>query len=685
MAFPDTALDVHVQAFLDGWVDFGPLFSVVDDYYTDEYLDEYLGRLIRDNGRLPEQEISITEGRSDEAGAVDPASVTVTLWNHDGALTPGDPRSVWFPAWDRGCPFRILIGDTVVFWGEVSEIVVTFPQGDLSRVLASELGDLASVPIERLGYANVEVTASGILRRLNQRTKPLRSALSRRVTEPNNLPHVFDYFPMEDGTEASRLTSGLPESTAAMVFSGELLLASGSGLAGSKPLASVAEGKEALWFATVNGFDTSGVIEVFMKMPAEPDVFTTFRPIEVRTTGDLARLSVEVIQYAGDSAIRFSAFDGGGVRLHQSIAGLEGSRIFFQPNHLQMRLELSESGGNTEWALVWWSVTQGVDPGAGFSDTWSGTFGQVTAVGGGAFAPPSGGVEVGHLIVHDGIERGWLVGPDVGKWGEEARTRISRLCTEEHIPAVFTGGDDLRSMKMGAQRPLSLPDLLEECATADRGILCEQRDGFAVRYVHRRYRYNREPSMTLDAALSEIANPFTPTTDDQLTRNDVTATRTDGTSVRAFNQASIDKVGVYDEEFTVNVASDLVVRHIAGWQLHLGDDNGMRVPQLTIDLTVAPQLIDAWLAMRVGHEVRIVNPPPQLIFGLAPVLWADEEVDWDDPASWGEITPIDLVVQGWTETFTSVSWVVTLNCSPAAPWKVAKWGDPWNGPLPQGL
>src|SRR5690606_5941361 len=115
------------------------------------------------------------------------------------------------------------------------------------------------------------------------------------------------------------------------------------------------------------------------------------------------------------------------------------------------------------------------DPGGEFGDTWASSVGLVTGIGGGCEVGPPGGFSQGHLILHDGIGAGWLVGPDVGRFGETARSRVSRLAsTEEGFPITLTSGGDNRSMPMGPQRALPLPDLLEECAETDRGgILCE--------------------------------------------------------------------------------------------------------------------------------------------------------------------------------------------------------------------
>lgn len=87
MTFPDDLLDVRDEIEVDGeWVDIS-------------------------DGRLFDQTVTITRGRSDESQLVAPSSMSATYDNADGALTPSNPESPYWPAVDRGTRYRRTLPD----------------------------------------------------------------------------------------------------------------------------------------------------------------------------------------------------------------------------------------------------------------------------------------------------------------------------------------------------------------------------------------------------------------------------------------------------------------------------------------------------------------------------------------------------------------------------------------------
>jgi hypothetical protein len=61
------------------------------------------------SGRILDQGLSIHRGRSNESGALEPSTVTVELDNRDGALTPGNGASPYYPNIRRGTPLRVSV------------------------------------------------------------------------------------------------------------------------------------------------------------------------------------------------------------------------------------------------------------------------------------------------------------------------------------------------------------------------------------------------------------------------------------------------------------------------------------------------------------------------------------------------------------------------------------------------
>jgi hypothetical protein len=209
---------------------------------------------------------------------------------------------------------------------------------------------------------------------------------------------------------------------------------------------------------------------------------------------------------------------------------------------------------------------------------------------------------------------------------------------------------------MGSQRPNTLLTLLGQCEASDGGVLYEDRSALALRYRCRASHYNQPIALTLDyTQAGHVAPPLEPVDDDQRTRNDRTVTRDGGSSARAVLesgalsiQAPPAGVGTYDDSVTLSLARDSQVEPIAWWRLHLGTWDEARYPTVHINLAAAPLLIPDVLALEIGDRIQIINPPT-----------------WLPPG------PIDLIVEGYTETIGHpCDWDIVLNCTPAGPWTV---------------
>lgn len=171
--------------------------------------------------------------------------------------------------------------------------------------------------------------------------------------------------------------------------------------------------------------------------------------------------------------------------------------------------------------------------------------------------------------------------------------------------------------------------------------------------------YNQEPKLVLDYSAGHIAPPFEPVEDDQI-RNDWTVTRDGGSSGYATLEDGAlsvqdppDGIGLYQDSATLNLFSDEQARNAAGWLLHLSSWDEARYPSVTLRLHKTPELIPDVLSLDVGDKIRIE--------GL-PVRFASGNV-------------VELIIDGWSETFQPRAWELTFNCSPAGPYTVGIVGD----------
>lgn len=147
----------------------------------------------------------------------------------------------------------------------------------------------------------------------------------------------------------------------------------------------------------------------------------------------------------------------------------------------------------------------------------------------------------------------------------------------------------------------------------------------------------------------DVLNPLRPVLDDQGSRNDVTARRTDGGEARVTDAEHITAHGHRDDAVTVDVADDAQLPDQAGWRVLLGTVPGMRYPEITPALDVRPQLVDQWLGTELGDKGLITDLPPQHPTGT-----------------------VEVMAEGYTETIQPHRWDVRINASPGGPWTVGQ-------------
>ncbi|MFI8278518.1 hypothetical protein ACIGBH_27330 [Streptomyces sp. NPDC085929] len=489
----------------------------------------------------------------------------------------------------------------------------------------------------------VPAEAAGIMRRLGQGAKPLASTLRRRIPRAGA---PVAYWPMEEGRLATQAYS--PVTGVAPLTTVGFDYAADSSLLGSDPLprlTAVASMSGVVPTYTSTGSWTVACVFYWPTAPASDTVL-----IEFRTTGSATR-----IRLTGQSGgILFEGFTAGGATLFS--AGIVTAGTDFYATWNRLEISANTSGGNVDFSVTWDNVS-----GSGWGDTTTvaATAGNVTSIST-VFGALAEGVSIGHLAVFPGSIDGVYDGADDGYLGEGASARITRLCSEEGVSVAAERADTA----LGPQTSDTLLALLGKAEAADLGVLSEDREGLGLHYRARTSYYNQPVALTLDyATAGHVAPPLEPVDDDQRLRNDRTVVRDGGSSARAVDttsplstQAPPAGVGVYDDSRTLSLGSDSQPADIAGWLLHLGTWDEARYPTVHVDLAAAPSLIPAILALDIGDRIQIINPPA-----------------WLPPG------PIDLIVEGYTETIGHPnSWDVVLNCSPAGPWTVAVTDDSVN-------
>lgn len=538
------------------------------------------------------------------------------------------------------------------FVGTIDEILPTWPAGDNAASSTTVDSD-----------SRVQITASDLVRRLRQGSKPLRSSLYRLVTSERVVPSVFAYWPCEDEPGAARLAAGLT-THGTISLTGKISTASASDLTASAPLPLVGANETASFVGTApTGSPDNWVVEWVALVPTMVTTPSFTRLMTVKSEGTAQTWHIS----ANSTQAQLEVLSSAGAVLETStpaIAGVQGEWTAY-------RLDALQNGANIDWTLRYTVLATGF--GGATSDTFVGTLGRVTAIDTTTTAP-SGGMAFGHIVVHDGqLTLGWQAGADTAWVGESAAHRIWRLCVEEGVPVEVVGewtqyqklrGELLQSEALGPQARDRLLELVAAAAAVDLGVLTTRRSAPGFLYRTRQTIENQATALELDAAANHIINPLRPALDDQRLRNDVTVTSRTGSSARVVDAASVAAEGLYDTEAELNAVGGVTVQDAilgavtgladavdgqneqqASWRLTLGTWPGLRYPSVVVDLGVAPDLIPAFHDLEIGDRVTLRHLPAQ---------HPDEE--------------IDLLVEGISERLSPTNWTATLTCSPGGPW-----------------
>ncbi|MER5882722.1 hypothetical protein ABT160_02720 [Streptomyces sp. NPDC001941] len=487
------------------------------------------------------------------------------------------------------------------------------------------------------------IEAAGIQRRLGQGRKPLDSTLRRRIPSDST---VLAYWPMEEDKAASQFYSPLA-GVKPLIVAGSIDYATDTDLPGALGLPHLHTGAS-LWGAVPGPASAAGRwhVEHMVNMPSSPGSATAY--MDVFTTGTIARVRISL--GGGSSHVRFDAYDGAGTLL-----GSQNSTTAttLYGGWRRLRLFCEPSGGNIRVALTW--LTPDDQPGFFIDTIFAGSIGRVAYVSVPSLPAALDGIGMGHLAVFNTSNTSIFNLADAAFAGDYAGWRMDRLAGEEVVPVSLTA-PPWESERVGTQASDTLLGLLQSAADTDGGILYERRDRLALAYRDRISLYNQAVALPLSYIVDgEVGPPLEPAEDDQQIRNDVTVTRSGGSSARvtqttgALSVADPEDggVGTYDESVTLSLYLDSQAEQQAAWRVALGTWDEARYPTIRVMLHAVPYLIDEVLALDIGDRLTIASPP----------AWLPPDL-------------IDQLAFGYSEVLDQFTWDVYFNCVPAGPWTV---------------
>lgn len=481
------------------------------------------------------------------------------------------------------------------------------------------------------------IVAAGVLRRMVQGGDPLNGPIYRATVNDTS---VHGYWPMEDQPGATSIASGSPAGRAMSIAGTTPDFASYDGVAASHPILTL---RQTTLTGYAGGTVPAGVIHARC-LTAVPTTADTNNAVLMRVfaTGTAARWD---IVYGNDGGLTLYAYDA----LHTQILA-QGVGFRINGEQVFVSLDLVQNGANIDWKLY----TRAVSDGAVLQFTGtlnSQTVGAVTAV---QISPDRllADTSIGHLTIASAVPTADVQSALRGYAGETAGRRIERLCGEEGFIFTAAGGLD-QSVAMGAQRPISLYELISECEAADMGQVFESRDQLGLCYRTRDSRQYQNAALAVAYGdLSEL----TPVEDDQGTRNDVTVSRANGSSARATvdsgplsTPAPPNGVGRYSDRVEINIQTDTSLADQAQWRVTAGTVDEARYPSIVVNLERPPFTASA---AKTDQAVAVDHGDLITVTGL--------------PA-WMPPDTVEQHTIGQTETLEPFNYTVDYVCIPATP------------------
>jgi len=574
----------------------------------------------------------LERGRADESQRTR-SRIGFAINNSAGTYSPRNPTGPYYGLIGRNTPVRISARSYFRFHGEV----VAWPtQWDKSE---SDVW--------------VDIEAAGVMRRLGQGAKPLKSPLYRAISRSD----AVAYWPLEDGVNATQAAAALGGPAMSVTFAsgpGEFPFGASGPPGGGTTVDTTGDGD------TIMGL-TAPVTSPLGAGHNQWMIQSVWRAELTFTPGQ-------------STPIRLDTYDAIAWFPQLSATGTFSVRIFdLAASALITELDSGVNVLDSVWHHTAAYVRQaGADlavklylDGVQVASTTLagrtiGAFKKVALSVGNPSYP-----RVGHLYLTESAstaDGALTVDPNhvdaiYGHAGETAADRMARLCSETGIPFVVIG-DPARTAPLGPQQIDTLLNLLHHAAEADQGILYEPREFLGLAYRTRTSLYNQAGGVELDYAAAHLFGGVAPVDDDQQVVNDVEAKRIGGSSA----QYTVDTgplstqdppagVGVYDESQSYNVYADDQLLDIASARAHIGTWDEARYPQITVALhspeLADPDLLAALLTVEVGDRIVVVNPP-----------------------AWLPPDDIELLVQGVVERFDPHTWTITWNCVPYGPYQV---------------
>lgn len=564
--------------------------------------------------------ISITRGRQDQFGQVQPSKCTLILDNSDGRFTAGNTASPYYPNVKKGRRIRVTATHAMVayrrFTGYVDEWPVTW--ADASATVA-----------------DAAISASSRQARLGRGTE-LRSI----IEEEYLLDSPTAYYTMGEPEGSVAAGNNSPVSQPAMTFVGS----------GAVPVFGTATGPGTDDLTAVS-FAGGKVLDVTFPAPIVDPADTTYAfEFFFLSSVTAFRYLAQLGSSSGDVIYVTTSASG---KVQITFSNSASGTVFYD-----LPSAATVTDGNTHHLLIRHTIAAGTLTATIYLDgaqiltttTSLAAFSTMDhLLAGGISAPGAMTGVISHVAITAGTTE--MTAARVlshansgltGFSGERSDQRIVRLAGYALVPAgeISTETGLSTSITNQITNGKTALALMNDVTETEGGVLFDARDG-TLTFHARSHRYNAASAMTL---ATELQANLEPRLDDQGLVNDMTTNRDNGTTARAVDTASIADYGLYRDTLTLLTTSDNEVQDAANWKVGIGSTPQVRIPVAEANVAVASSVqTTALLAREIGDRITLSGLPAQA------------------PAS-----SMSFFIEGYTETATTFTYGISFNLSPAA-------------------
>lgn len=589
--------------------------------------------------------ITITRGRQDELGDVEPSKLSITLDNSEGRFTPNKTSGAYYPNVRKGRPIRVTVTYNSLTYNRFTGYIDEWP---------------LEWPDEGDSLCTVTLTATSRLARMAKGVE-LRPLLEEELM----MAAPLAYWPL---TEAD---TGVFGQTAASIAGNAPALVktkAGSGVS------------DDLLFASQAGPPTMGTGQTAPGWAPLDSSNGAYLSTPIAWTGTVLSVSVWFVAPAGSSSqniVTLSSADttqyiemwitaAGGINVKLADGGLTTTDLVYGSGYDDGALHhvvfdvTSGTGGAAngtghlylDGALVT-TVTDVIT-------FYLGLFTYLNVGGNRLGLSLFGTNATAGMISHVAFYSSVLGSTNTllhyyagatGFLGEYTGSRVNRFAGYAAIPQaelfLDTGTTQCIMQETDGKTPLELMRDLEE---TESGLLFDGKDGGLYFYARSRRYTTTAPYFTLDCSLEDVGSDLSPTFDDQYIKNDVTVSRAEsptGPPVetwRATDASSLADYGPYRESVDSLAYLSGEVTDAAAWRIAKYAQPIVRIPTVTADLVNADTTLgDKLIGCSVNDRFRLTNLPSQA------------------PAS-----TLDVFIEGYQETITSSSYVIAFYVTPAS-------------------